>query len=124
MNSCNGRLRCQVCRVGGRDDALELSVDARSGPVRSLDGPDGSPVALGLVPFAVYPVTLCYFEGWPAVARVVARNQEHAVHREHSGAQVPRSVQVASPERYAGLLVMRRSGVRFPKAAPPRKRSS
>jgi hypothetical protein len=28
-----------------------------------------------------------------------------------------RSVQVARPERRAGLLVMRRSGVRFPKAA-------
>jgi hypothetical protein len=36
---------------------------------------------------------------------------------EHPGTQVLPSVQVAPLERYAGLLVMRRSGVRFPKAA-------
>jgi hypothetical protein len=39
------------------------------------------------------------------------------VRREHSGTQVRRSVQVVCAERGGGLLVMRRSGVRFPKAA-------
>jgi hypothetical protein len=50
---------------------------------------------------------------WPAVARVVARNMVHAVRWEHSGARVRRSVQAARPERVPGLLVMRRSSVRF-----------
>jgi hypothetical protein len=51
------------------------------------------------------------------VARVVARESGHSERREHSGTRVLLSVQVASPERFRGLLVMRRSGVRFPKAA-------
>ena len=63
------------------------------------------------------PVTLCYQKAGRAVARVVARNSERTVHSEHSGTQVLLSVQVARPERCAGLLVMRGSGVRFPKAA-------
>ena len=53
-----------------------------------------------------------------AVARVVARESGHSERREHSGMRVLLSVQVARPERRAGLLVMRRSGVRLPKAAP------
>jgi hypothetical protein len=48
----------------------------------------------------------------------VARESGHSERREHSGMRVLLSVQVARPERLAVLLVMRRSGVRFPKAAP------
>ena len=48
--------------------------------------------------------------------RVVARKSGHAVRREHSGTRVLQSAQVAHPGRNAGLLVMRRPGVRFPKA--------
>ena len=62
-------------------------------------------------------VTHCYQAAGRAVARIVAQDLEHAVRGEHSGTRAPLSVQAASPERYAGLLVMRRSGVRFPKAA-------
>jgi hypothetical protein len=52
------------------------------------------------------------------VARVVARESGHSERREHSGTCVLLSVQVACPGRCAGLLVMRRSGVRLSKAAP------
>jgi hypothetical protein len=51
------------------------------------------------------------------MARIVARDPEHAVRREHYGTQVKLSMQVAGPEQRPGLLVVRRSGVRFPKAA-------
>jgi hypothetical protein len=63
------------------------------------------------------PVTLCYRKAGRAVARIVARESEHTVRQVHSGTQVLLSAQVACPGRCAGLLVMRRSGVRFPKAA-------
>ena len=43
---------------------------------------------------------------------------ERPAHWEHSGKRVALSVQVARLGRRVGLLVMRRSGVRFPKAAP------
>src|SRR5689334_24279304 len=43
---------------------------------------------------------------------------ECSVRREHSGTGMLLSVQVAGLERSPGLLVMRRSGVRYPKAAP------
>jgi hypothetical protein len=56
------------------------------------------------------------------VARVVARNSERTVRSEHSGTRVLLSVQAADSERCPGLLVMRRSGVRFPKAAPRMRR--
>jgi hypothetical protein len=62
-------------------------------------------------------ITLCYRRAGWTVARIVTRGPEHAVRREHSGARALLSVQVVCLERYAGLLVMRRSGVRFPKAA-------
>jgi hypothetical protein len=62
-------------------------------------------------------VTLCYRRLARVVARVVARESGHSERREHSGTCVLLSVQVACPGRCTGLLVMRRSGVRFPKAA-------
>ena len=62
-------------------------------------------------------VTLCYTKVGRAVARAVARNSERTVHSERSGTRALLSVQVARQERHGGLLVMRRSGVRFPKAA-------
>jgi hypothetical protein len=48
------------------------------------------------------------------VARIMARNPERAVHSALSGTQVRSSVQVAGPQRNPGLLVMRKSRVRFP----------
>lgn len=52
------------------------------------------------------------------MARIVARNPKRSERSEHSGTHVLPSVQLVRPGRYRGLLVMRRSGVRFPKAAP------
>ena len=51
------------------------------------------------------------------MARIVARNLEHTVRWELSGAHVLLSVQAARLERRPGLLVMRRSSVRFRWAA-------
>jgi hypothetical protein len=51
------------------------------------------------------------------VDRIVDRNPVHGVRQVHSGPHVLVSVQVGGPERGPGFLVMRRSGVRFPKAA-------
>jgi hypothetical protein len=62
-------------------------------------------------------LTLCYREGWPGGAWFVARNPGRTAHSEPSGACVLLSVQVAGGGWGGGLLVMRRSGVRFPKAA-------
>jgi hypothetical protein len=60
-----------------------------------------------------HPVTLCYWGEDEAMARIVARNLEHAVRWALSGAHVLLSVQVAGLGQFGGLLVMRRSSVRF-----------
>jgi hypothetical protein len=67
---------------------------------------------------SVYPSNILLPKGWPRPwTESWTGSPEHPVRREHSGTRVQQSVQVASPERFAGLLIMRRSGVRFPKAA-------
>jgi hypothetical protein len=63
-------------------------------------------------------VTHCYQSSGRAVARVMARDPERAVRSDHSGTRVALSVQAGCLEHLAAFLVMRRSGVRFPKAAP------
>jgi len=58
-------------------------------------------------------VTPCHGNALPVVDRQPCARRAPV----HSGAGVLLSAQAAEPERPAGLLVMRRSGVRFPKAA-------
>ena len=62
-------------------------------------------------------VTVCYPEKTRPWTGSWTGEPVRIVRCVHSGAGVLLSVQVAGSGRFAGLLVMRRSGVRFPKAA-------
>ena len=72
----------------------------------------------GLCIIRVYPSNILLPRGWPRPwTESWTGSPEHSVRSERSGTCALPSVQVARLERCAGLLVMRRSGVRFPKAA-------